>query len=113
MSNPGRTWWGSRFLEALEGFTDSGRLQRGRGYSSDSRILDFAITNGLVTATVRGNVNPYLGVYEEPHYKTRIRMAPISAARSVITCRGEAPNARNKANSRRRSLSIHVMTDPR
>ena len=27
MSNPGRTWWGNRFLAALEGFTDSGRLQ--------------------------------------------------------------------------------------
>ena len=80
MSNPGRTWWGSRFLEALEGFTDSGRLQRGRGYSSDSRILDFAITNGLVTATVRGNVNPYFGVYKEPKYKTRIQMTPLAKA---------------------------------
>ncbi len=78
MSNPGRTWWGSRFLEALEGFTDSGRLQRGRGYSSDSRILAFAITNGLVTATVRGNVNPYFGVYKEPKYQTRIQMTPLA-----------------------------------
>jgi uncharacterized Zn finger protein len=80
MSNPGRTWWGSRFLEALEGFTDSGRLQRGRGYSSDSRILDFAITNGLVMATVRGNVNPYYGVYKEPKYETRIQMTPLAKA---------------------------------
>ena len=80
MSNPGRTWWGSRFLEALEGFTDSGRLQRGRGYSSDSRILDFAITDGLVTATVRGNVNPYFGVYKEPKYQTRIQMTPLAKA---------------------------------
>ena len=66
MSNPGRTWWGSRFLEALEGFTDSGRLQRGRGYSSDSRILDFAITDGLVTATVRANVNPTTASTKSP-----------------------------------------------
>lgn len=74
----GKTWWGRRFLEALEGFTDSGRLQRGRGYSRDSRILAFAVTDGLVTATVRGNVNPYFGVYKEPRYKTRIQMASIS-----------------------------------
>ena len=78
MSNPGRTWWGSRFLDALEGFTDSSRLQRGRGYSSDNRILDFAITNGMVTATVRGNVNPYFGVYKEPKYKSRIQMTPLA-----------------------------------
>jgi uncharacterized Zn finger protein len=75
----GRTWWGQRFIAALEGFTDSGRLRRGRAYSGDSRILDFAIVDGTVTATVRGNVNPYFGVYKEPRYKTRIQMAPIPA----------------------------------
>ena len=79
MTTLGRTWWGQRFIAALEGFTDYGRLQRGRSYSGDSRILAFAITDGLVTATVRGNVNPYYGVYKEPHYKTRLQLAPISA----------------------------------
>jgi uncharacterized Zn finger protein len=79
MARPGKTWWGQRFIEALEGFTDSGRLRRGRGYSGPSRILDFDIAGGTVTATVRGNVNPYYGVYKEPRYKTRIRMAPIPA----------------------------------
>lgn len=34
-----KTWWGQKFIAALEDFTDSGRLQRGRGYSGDSRIL--------------------------------------------------------------------------
>jgi uncharacterized Zn finger protein len=77
MADPGRTWWGQRFIAALEGFTDRGRLQRGRGYSGDGRILAFAIKDGLVSATVRGNVNPYYGVYKEPRYETRIRMAPI------------------------------------
>jgi uncharacterized Zn finger protein len=77
MARLGKTWWGQRFIEALEGFTDSGRLRRGRGYSGPSRILDFDIAGGTVTATVRGNVNPYYGVYKEPRYKTRIRMVPI------------------------------------
>jgi uncharacterized Zn finger protein len=77
MAKLGKTWWGQRFIEALEGFTDSGRLQRGRGYSGERRILDFDIADGLVTASVRGNVNPYYGVYKEPRYKTRIRMTPI------------------------------------
>ena len=79
MARPGKTWWGQRFIEALEGFTDSGRLRRGRGYSGDSRILDFEIAEGTVIATVRGNVNPYFGVYKEPRYHTKIQMAPIPA----------------------------------
>jgi uncharacterized Zn finger protein len=79
MARLGKTWWGERFIEALESFTDRGRLQRGRGYSGDGRILAFAIADGLVSATVRGNVNPYYGVYTEPRYQTRIRMAPIPA----------------------------------
>ncbi|MCU0835492.1 MAG: SWIM zinc finger family protein [Chromatiaceae bacterium] len=78
MAQLGKTWWGQRFIAALEGFTDRGRLQRGRGYSGESRILAFAVSDGLVTATVRGNVNPYYGVYKEPRYRTRIQMAPIA-----------------------------------
>lgn len=79
MATLGKTWWGQRFIAALEGFTDSGRLQRGRAYSGDNRILAFAIADGRVSATVRGNVNPYFGVYKEPHYQTRIQMVQIPA----------------------------------
>lgn len=61
----------------MESFTDSGRLQRGRSYSGDSRILKFVIKKGRVTATVRGNKNPYFGVYTEPQYSTKIQMSPI------------------------------------
>ena len=64
MARPGRTWWGQRFLKALEGFTDEARLQRGRSYAGPSRILEFGIDKGVVSATVRGNINPYFGVYE-------------------------------------------------
>jgi uncharacterized Zn finger protein len=78
MTTLGRTWWGRRFIAALAGFTDPARLRRGHGYSGDHRILAFAITDGLVTAEVRGNVNPYYGVYTEPHYQVRIRMNPIA-----------------------------------
>lgn len=77
MAQQSKTWWGQRFIAALEGCMDSGRLQRGRGYSSDSRILKFSIDKALVSATVRGNVNPYFGVYKEPKYSIQIRLAPI------------------------------------
>ena len=32
-----------------------------------------------MTATVRGNINAYFGVYKEPRYQTRIQMVPIPA----------------------------------
>ena len=76
----GRTWWGERFLQALERFTDRGRLGRGRAYASNGRIVDHSLKNGAVVAKVRGSVNPYYGVYEEPIYRTTIKITQISAA---------------------------------
>ncbi len=73
------TWWGRDFIEALESITDAGRLQRGRGYSGDSRILDFEIAGDQVDATVRGNKNPYFGVYREPRYQVQIRLTKLPA----------------------------------
>ncbi|WPL15940.1 SWIM zinc finger protein [Thiorhodovibrio winogradskyi] len=77
MAQQSKTWWGQRFIAALEGCMDAGRLQRGRGYSGDSRILSFDIAKALVSAKVRGNVNPYFGVYKEPKYSIQIRLTPI------------------------------------
>ena len=76
----GRTWWGQRFIAALEQFTDPARLGRGRSYASSGRILDYTLANGRVTARVRGSINPYFGVYKEPIYRTSIALAPISRA---------------------------------
>jgi uncharacterized Zn finger protein len=33
MAQFSRTWWGQRFIAALEKIMDSGRLSRGRSYS--------------------------------------------------------------------------------
>jgi len=79
MAKHSRTWWGQKFISALESFTDSGRLQRGKAYASENRILKFDITDGTVTATIRGNVNPYFGVHKEPKYQTEIEMTAIAA----------------------------------
>ena len=80
MAQFNRTWWGQRFIEALEQFTDPARLGRGRSYASGGRILDYTIANGAVTARVRGSINPYFGVYKEPIYRTSITIKAISAA---------------------------------
>ena len=86
MASFGRTWWGQRFIAALEQFTDPARLGRGRSYASSGRILDYTLANGRVTARVRGSINPYFGVYKEPLYRTSVALAPIAATewRKVI-----------------------------
>jgi uncharacterized Zn finger protein len=80
MAQFSRTWWGRRFIAALEQFTDPARLGRGRSYASGGRILDYRVADGTVTAKVRGSINPYFGVYKEPIYRTSITIKPISAA---------------------------------
>ncbi len=78
MAKMSRTWWGNRFLEALESFCDSGRLQRGKSYAGPSRILKFGIEAGIVYAQIRGNTNPYFGITREPCYDTHLSIQPIS-----------------------------------
>jgi uncharacterized Zn finger protein len=91
MATMTRTWWGERFLEAVERFTDPGRLSRGRSYATNGRILEWRIEPGEVVATVRGSVNPYFGVYKEPRYRTVIRLGAIDPARwrSIVGRLGE------------------------
>jgi uncharacterized Zn finger protein len=80
MAQFSRTWWGQRFIAALEEFTDPARLGRGRSYASGGRILDYTLANGTVAARVRGSINPYFGVYKEPIYQTSITIRAISSA---------------------------------
>ncbi len=80
MAQLSKTWWGNKFITALETFTDSGRLSRGRSYRNSDRIRKLDITDSVITAEVRGNVNPYFGVYKEPIYKTEIVVHSISPA---------------------------------
>jgi uncharacterized Zn finger protein len=80
MSKYAKTWWGQRLIEALEDFTDSGRLARGRSYSTDNRIKQWLLQNGKVNAKIRGNINPYFGTYKEPTYKVSVQMTHLSEA---------------------------------
>ena len=80
MAQFSRTWWGQRFIEALEQFTDPARLGRGRSYASGGRIIEYTLVKGTVKARVRGSINPYFGVYKEPIYKTSITIKSITAA---------------------------------
>ncbi len=80
MAQFSRTWWGKRFIEALEKFTDSGRLGRGRTYANNGKVKEHQIKDGKVTAKVRGSINAYFGVTKEPTYTVSIEIKTISAA---------------------------------
>src|SRR4051794_26896698 len=57
----GQTWWGQRWIGALERVLggDSGRLARGRTYARAGRAHDLVIKAGKVTAKVTGSRAPY------------------------------------------------------
>ncbi|MFC1643003.1 hypothetical protein ACFL5O_10030 [Myxococcota bacterium] len=62
MKQSGSTWWGQRWIEALErmSFGYSNRLARGRTYARAGRTHDLVIQEGTVTAKVTGSrTTPY------------------------------------------------------
>jgi len=77
MATFSKTWWGNRFIEALENFTDSARLGRGRSYARNGKVENYKVTNNIITAKVRGSINPYFGVYKEPLYNITIEIKQI------------------------------------
>ncbi len=93
MAKRSKTWWGQDFLAALENFMDPGRLARGRSYSSDYRMEEFAIEGSEVKATVRGNINPYFGVYDVPYYEVVVMLTPVSRKQWTKTLKRLGGNA--------------------
>jgi uncharacterized Zn finger protein len=89
-----RTWWGQRFMTALESFTDAGRLSRGRSYARNGRIIQHTLDGSVLTAKVRGSINPYFGVYKEPLYTTKVTVTPITLARWSTIIAAIGANAR-------------------
>lgn len=62
MKKAGTTWWGQRWIEALEHVLrgDAGRLARGRTYARAGRTHDLVVKGGKVTAKVTGSrTTPY------------------------------------------------------
>ncbi|XXY49113.1 hypothetical protein WME91_54810 [Sorangium sp. So ce269] len=57
MKRAGATWWGKRWVEALERMApdDAGRLARGRTYARAGRTHDLEVKPGLVVARVTGS----------------------------------------------------------
>jgi len=50
----GTTWWGQRWVSALEKLCDSGRLSRGKSYARQGQVMSIDVTPGRVVAKVQG-----------------------------------------------------------
>lgn len=63
----GTTWWGQRWVSALEKLCDSGRLTRGKNYARQGQVLSIDISPGRVLAKVQGTrTKPYTVSIELP-----------------------------------------------
>lgn len=67
----GKTWWASRWLQALYELIDPARLARGRSYARSGQVLNLDIQTGQVNARVQGS-------YPQP-YAVSIKIKPLSA----------------------------------
>jgi uncharacterized Zn finger protein len=91
MKKAGTTWWGQRWIEALEDVLrgDAGRLARGRTYARAGRTHDLVVKGGKVTAKVTGS--------RATPYKITIELAQLSQAAWKQAIAGMAEKAQFSA----------------
>ncbi|MGC1567312.1 MAG: SWIM zinc finger family protein, partial [Trebonia sp.] len=68
----GEQWWSRRFIAVLESYGMSGRLQRGRSYARKGQVVEFSLTQGVVTARVQGS--------RPQPYNVTIKVLPLTTA---------------------------------
>ena len=68
----GQSWWARRWLDVLERLELGGRLTRGRTYARRGQVLDIAVEEGGVRASVQGS--------RKDPYAVTIRVRALSAA---------------------------------
>lgn len=91
MKKAGTTWWGQRWIEALEDVLrgDSARLARGRTYARAERTHDLVVKGGQVTAKVIGS--------RSTPYTITIRLTTLSDAAWSAATLGLAKKAQFSA----------------
>lgn len=77
MHKSSKPWWGRRFLEAVESYTEPGRMVRGRQWLSAHRFSHWEVRGTRVEAQIHGKPNPYYGVHQAPARETWLEFAPI------------------------------------
>lgn len=66
----GKTWWASRWLDALYKLIEPSRLTRGRSYARTGQVLNLDIQSGRVRARVQGS--------RPKPYQVEIKIKPLS-----------------------------------
>jgi uncharacterized Zn finger protein len=66
----GEHWWSRRWIEVLESFGWSNRLQRGRRYARKGQVMNIAVETGHVSARVQGS--------RSTPYRVHIQITPLS-----------------------------------
>ncbi len=99
----GRTWWAKRWIESLERRGWRNRLQRGRSYARNKRVVDIQIRPGHVSALVKGTrPHPYRVEIHVPMLSDEewARVLDVMASRAVFAAKllsGEMPETIEEA----------------
>ena len=67
-----RNWWAERWITALEGLMDTGRLRRGRSYARSGQVISIEEKKSTVLARVQGS--------RAKPYKITIQLQPLTDA---------------------------------
>ncbi len=98
-----RSWWGKKWVEALESFGWHTRLTRGRGYARSGQVVSIEIKPGEILARVQGSKpKPYevrIGLRRIPR-KDWTRLAEKLARKALFSAKllaGEMPEGLDEA----------------
>ncbi len=98
-----QSWWGEKWVAALESFGWHTRLTRGRNYARSGQVVSIDLKPGEVLARVQGSKpKPYevrIGLRRTPR-KDWLRVADILAKKAVFTAKllaGEMPEGLDEA----------------
>lgn len=89
-SGKGRSWWGEKWMEKLEGMGLKSRLGRGRNYAIAGQVISLDIAGGEVFAKVMGaRENPYEVkiVFRRPEGDERRKIVEAIRAEKMFVAR--------------------------
>lgn len=69
----GKTWWSRRWLDTLDSYGWSNRLERGRRYARMGQVVSFKLSEGKVESLVQGS--------RPKPYRVTIEVRPLPAAK--------------------------------
>src|SRR5215471_4009116 len=107
----GQTWWGGKWIAALERLVNPGRLQRGRSYARKGQVLNIDFAGNRVESTVQGSrKDPYkvtieIRLIENKDWQSVVNVMSSQAMFAAKLLAGEMPQDIEEAfNSARVAL---------